>query len=332
MYHRIMREALAESSKIAVLLPSTNFGVSRESGEETSSLETRGMKAGCARGEKGVGERVRAALRPMHALHVYGAVGIAVFGWSLGRWAGFDSTPLLPLWLAGALLVYNLDRLKRDPADWVNTPERVSAHRTLRGWSWLLAGLGAVVLVAWPLWTGDAGLLVLIGVALPLSLSYTFPLLGQRMKDVPVVKTLFAPLVVLAAVLGPPVLLQGLAVSPALMLAAGWSWALLMFNMVLCDLRDIDGDRALGTRSLPVLLGRKGTHGLLWALIAAGTGCAAIHGWPVLACCTVALLGPLALAAQWRQDEGFYEWLAEGTLFLPALVDLGKHLAHRLAA
>jgi len=259
-------------------------------------------------------------------------VGIAVFGWSLGRWAGFASGRLLPLWLAGALVVYNLDRLKHDPADWVNTPGRVSAHGMLRGWSWLLAGAGAVVLVGWPLWTGDAGLLVLTAVAVPLSLSYTFPLLGQRMKDVPVVKTLFAPLVVLAAVLGPPVLLQGLAVSPALMLAAGWSWALLMFNMVLCDLRDIDGDRALGTRSLPVLLGRKGTHGLLWALIAAGTGCAAIHGWPVLACCTVALLGPLALAAQWRQDEGFYEWLAEGTLFLPALVDLGKHLAHRLAA
>jgi hypothetical protein len=268
----------------------------------------------------------------MHALHVYGAVGIAAFGWSIGRWAGFDSAHLLPLWLAGALVVYNLDRLKQDPADCFNTPERVNAHATLRTWSWLLAGLGAVVLVAWPLWTGDTGLLVLTGVALPLSLSYTFPLLGQRMKDVPVVKTLFAPLVVLAAVLGPPVLLQGLAISRALLLAAGWSWTLLMFNMVLCDLRDIEGDRALGTKSLPVLLGRARTQGLLWALIAAGAACAIVHGWPVLACCTVAMLSPLALAARWPRNEGFYEWLAEGTLFLPALVELGKHLAHRLAA
>ncbi len=279
-----------------------------------------------------MGARLAAVLQPMHALHVYGAVGIAVFGWSLGRWAGFDSARLLPLWLAGALVVYNLDRLKRDPADHVNTPGRVTAHGMLRGWSWLLAGLGAVVLVAWPLWTGDTGLLVLTGVALPLSLSYSFPFLGQRMKDVPVVKTLFTPLVVLMAVLGPPVLLQGLAVSRALLLAAGWSWTLLMFNMVLCDLRDIEGDRALGTRSLPVLLGRSRTQGLLWALIAAGAGCAAVHGWPVLACCTVLLLGPLALAARWPRNEGFYEWLAEGTLFLPALVDLGKHLVHRLAA
>ena len=49
-------------------------------------------------------------------------------------------------------------------------------------------------------------------------------------------------------------------------------------------------------------------------------------------CATVAALCPLALAAQRRRNEAFYEWLAEGTLFLPALVDLGKHLVHRLSA
>jgi len=268
----------------------------------------------------------------MHALHIYGAVGIAVFGWSLGRWAGFASGKLLPLWLAGALVVYNLDRLKRDPVDSVNTPERVRWHAMLRRWSWLLTAASALVLVLWPLWIGSGGLLLLTGLALPLSLSYSFPLLGTRMKDVPVLKTLFAPLVVLAAVLAPPVLLQGLAVSPALMLAAGWSWALLMFNMVLCDLRDIEGDRAAGTRSLPVILGRNRTQGLLWLLIVAGAICAVMHGWPILACATVTLLGPLALAAHRRRNEAFYEWLAEGTLFLPALVELGKHLAHRLVA
>ena len=152
------------------------------------------------------------------------------------------------------------------------------------------------------------------------------------MKDVPVLKTLFAPLVVLTAVLAPPILLQGLAVRPPLLLAAGWSLSLLTFNMVLCDLRDIDGDRAAGTRSLPVLLGGAGTQWLLWLLIAAGGACALMRGWPILASATVALLSPLALAAQRRRPEAFYEWLAEGTLFLPALVDLGKHLAHRLAA
>jgi 4-hydroxybenzoate polyprenyltransferase len=268
----------------------------------------------------------------VHALHIYGAVGIAVFGWSLGRWAGFASGRLLPLWLAGALVVYNLDRLKQDPADSVNTPERVRWHGMLRRWSWLLTVAGGAVLVLWPLWIGNGGLLLLTALALPLSLSYSFPLMGPRLKDVPVLKTLFAPLVVLTAVLAPPILLQGLAVSPALLMAAGWSWALLMFNMVLCDLRDIEGDRGAGTRSLPVLLGEKRTQGLLWLLIVAGAVCAMMHGWPILAGATVAALSPLALAAHRRRNEAFYEWLAEGTLFLPALVELGKHLAHRLVA
>jgi 4-hydroxybenzoate polyprenyltransferase len=327
-----MRDALVASSKIAVLLPSSKIGVSRESRQKTSSSETRCVEGGCEEAHSGGARGLRDALQPMHALHIYGAVGIAVFGWSLGRWAGFDSGKLLPLWLAGALVVYNLDRLKRDPADSVNTPERVRWHAMLRRWSWLLTALGALVLVLWPLWIGNGGLLLLTGLALPLSLSYSFPLFGPRMKDVPVLKTLFAPLVVLAAVLAPPILLQGLVVSPALMLAAGWGWALLMFNMVLCDLRDIEGDRASGTRSLPVLLGRDRTQGLLWLLIVAGVICAGLHGWPILAGCTVAFLGPLALAAQQRRNEAFYEWLAEGTLFLPALVELGKHLAHGLVA
>jgi 4-hydroxybenzoate polyprenyltransferase len=271
----------------------------------------------------------------VHALHIYGAVGIAVFGWSLGQWNGFASGKLLPLWLAGALVVYNLDRLKRDPADGVNTPERVRLHALLRRWSWLLTAVGAAVLVLWPLWIGNTALLLLTCLALPLSLSYSFPLMGPRLgriKDVPVLKTLFAPLVVLTAVLAPPILLQGLAVGPPLLLAAAWSWALLMFNMVLCDLRDIDGDRAAGTKSLPVLLGERETQTLLWLLIAAGVACALMRGWPILAAATVAALAPLAIAAKCRRTEAFYEWLAEGTLFLPALVELGKHLVHRLAA
>ena len=271
-------------------------------------------------------------LKPVHVLHIYGAVGIAAFGWSLGRLGGFASGGLLPLWLAGALVVYNLDRLKRDPADCVNTPERVRRHGMLRRSSWLVTWAGVAVLVLWPLWMGNWGLVLLTGLALPVSLSYSFPLLGARLKDVPVVKTLFAPLVVLTAVLAPPILLEGLALSPALMLAAGWSWALLMFNMVLCDLRDMEGDRTAGTKSLPVLLGREWTQGLLWMLIAGGALCAVMHGWLELGGMTAAALCPLAVAANRRRSEGFYEWLAEGTLFLPALVEVGKHLAQRLMA
>jgi 4-hydroxybenzoate polyprenyltransferase len=268
----------------------------------------------------------------MHALHLYGAAGIAVFGWSVARWAGFSSGILLPLWLAGALVVYNLDRLKKDPADALNTPERVRCHGMLRSWSWFLAAAGAAVLLGWPVWLRNTPLLILTALAIPVALSYSFPLFGARLKDIPVVKTLFAPLVVIAAVIVPPVLLQRLPVGVPLLLAAGWGWALLMFNMVLCDLRDMDGDRAAGTRSLPVILGPARTHALLWLLITAGAACAFIHHWPILAASTLALLSPLAIAARRPRTEAFYEWLAEGTLFLPAIVELGKHVAHHLAA
>jgi 4-hydroxybenzoate polyprenyltransferase len=319
-----MRDAFVASTKVGVLLPSSKVRVSRERLRKTSSLQTRSFQH--------LLRPLLEALRPVHALHIYGAVGIAVFGWSLGRWTGFASHAFLPLWLAGALVVYNLDRLKRDPADSLNTPERVRLHTLLRRWSWAVTAAGCAVLLLWPLWLGNATLLLLTALALPLTLTYSFPLLGARVKDIPILKTLFAPLVVLAAVLAPPILLQGLAVSPALLMAAGWSWALLMFNMVLCDLRDIDGDRAAGTRSLPVVLGERRTQHLLWLIIAAAVACALLHGWPILAWATVAALTPLALAAHRRRDEAFYEWLAEGTLFLPALVDLGKHLAHHLSA
>jgi 4-hydroxybenzoate polyprenyltransferase len=329
-----MHEALAATSKIEVLLPSSKIGVSRESRQKTSSFETLSeplITTSSARNPHSALTTVIEALRPVHALHFYGAAGIAVFGWSLGHWNGFASGSLLPLWLAGALVVYNLDRLKRDPSDTVNTPERVRLHAGLRRCSWLVTIIAGAVLVLWPLWIRSAGLLCLTALALPMALSYSFPVLGGRIKDVPVLKTLFAPLVVLAAVLAPPIFFQGLQVSGALAIAAGWGWALLMFNMLLCDLRDIDGDRAAGIRSLPVVLGENGTMVLLWATIAAGATCAFIRGWPILACATIAALSPLAIAAQRRRNEAFYEWLAEGTLFLPALVELGKHLAHRLA-
>ena len=51
-----------------------------------------------------------------------------------------------------------------------------------------------------------------------------------------------------------------------------------MFNMILCDLRDRAGDEACGIRSLPVVLGDKGTRWLLVALLA-GIEALALGAW-----------------------------------------------------
>jgi len=206
----------------------------------------------------------------MHTLQLYGAAGVAAFGWALSKMLGFSCARYAPLWFAGALLVYNLDRLKLDPADALNTPERLGQHKRFRAASIALAIASALMLIALPSHAGDWLLLLLTPAAALVSLSYSFPIFGFRFKDVPAVKTLFAPTIVLIAYLAPALLHGELRPDARVLSAAAWSECLLLFNMVLCDLCDILGDRALGTRSIPVLLGERKTSWLPQKPAAAG--------------------------------------------------------------
>ncbi len=262
--------------------------------------------------------RARDFLQPIHTLHLYGAVGITAFGWTLSRVLGFDCVRLAPLWFAGALLVYNFDRLKFDPADAMNTPQRLARHSRLRKTSIALAVGAAVFLVVFPLLTDDWLLLALTIGAGVVSLSYSFPLLGFRCKDVPVVKTLFAPTLVALAYFVPPMLRHELRMNAAA--PAAWVWIFLTFNMMLCDLRDLEGDRRIGTKSLPVLLGRRGTALLLWTMIAVLAIIAFLNGWQMFALITSAYLVSLLIALRKARAESFYEWFAEGMLLLPPMV------------
>jgi len=267
------------------------------------------------------------AARAIHVLHLYGAAGIASFGWALGRLLGFDSTPFLPLWFCGALLVYNLDRLKPDPSDALNIPERQRQHARLRTASIALTAVSAVLLVAIPARMAFAGqplLLALTPAAAVLSLSYSFPIFGFRFKDAPLVKTLFAPAVVLLAYFAPVLLRGELRPNAPALAAAAFSGCLLLFNMVLCDARDVAGDRALGTRSLPVLLGEKNTRRFLAALLAGGVLAAWTQGWFLPAGAAGIYLGTLLIALRQPRGESFYEWFVEGILFLPAAVTLAQ--------
>jgi 4-hydroxybenzoate polyprenyltransferase len=102
-----------------------------------------------------------------------------------------------------------------------------------------------------------------------------------------------------------------------------------MFNMILCDLRDRAGDHACGIRSLPVVLGDKGTRRLLIALLG-GIEVLALSAWMLASgarrttWAIMCLLGPiylgsLLLAVRRPRSERFYEWVVEGMLFLPAV-------------
>ena len=140
----------------------------------------------------------------------------------------------------------------------------------------------------------------------------------------------FAPTIVTASVLGLPWLHLGSgAGTKVLALGALRAWSFLMFNMIVCDLRDRAGDAACGIRSLPVVLGDRGTHWLLAVLLVAiegralGAGAAsssAHHAaWQMLCVLGPTYLGGILFAVRRPCSERFYEWVVEGMLFLPAV-------------
>ena len=265
----------------------------------------------------------------LHALHLYGAAGITAFGWAMCRLVGWDAGPWMPLWFCSALLIYNADRLRADPADAVNVPARVAAGARLRRVSAAIAAAAGLVLVALPIARADWLTLGLVIGGAFVCLGYSLPLLGWRWKDVPLLKSFMAPTVVAAAIFGLPLLhgapTDGAVLVPTVLRA----WVFLLFNMLLCDLRDIAGDSRAGVRSVPVVLGERRTHGLLWALLAVVEGLAltALRAaspehtrvWLLLSIGAPIYLGALIVAVRRPRSEAFYEWWVEGMLFLPAL-------------
>ena len=266
-------------------------------------------------------------------LSIYGACGIVSFGWALSKLLHFDCRPYAPLWFCAALFIYNLDRLKIDPADAVNTPRRSREAARLRTVSACIAIAAAVALVAVPALERDWLMLALVICGGLVCANYSLSPFGFRLKDVPLVKTLFAPTIVTAAILAPP-FLQQRGNFPAIHYATAgvWTWCVLMFNMILCDLRDIRGDSLNGTRSLPVALGAGGTIRLLWGVLAMvvlmsvaavlQSAPGNIELWKFLGVGTALYLAGLLAVARRQKPlpESFYEWWVEGILFIPAVI------------
>ena len=266
----------------------------------------------------------------LHALSLYVAAGITSFGWALSTLAGWDAYPWLPLWFCAALLVYNADRLQSESADSLNVPRRTAISERLRGLSLTLIAASSAVLLLLPVARRDWRTLVLVIAGAIVCLNYSRPILGFRFKDVPLLKTFFAPTIVATALIGLPLVHEGPAKHDGYFaVLTAYAWALLLFNMVLCDLRDLIGDRRVGIVSLPLALGVKRTRQSLWVLLgimeALALGALAsapaelARVWIILSFGVPCYLGSLLLALRLPRSEGFYEWWVEGILFLPAL-------------
>lgn len=287
------------------------------------------------RRRRGLATRSRAARMAvdwLHALHIYGAFGIAAFGSAICALFGWDHSQWVTYWFLAAMFIFNVDRAWPDPADAINVPRRREVSGALRVVSWLVATVSAFFLVYLPFRQGDWITLGAVLVGSVVCLGYSLPIFGnRRLKEVPLLKTFFAPSIVLLSIFGLP-LIHGHWPSrfSVLLLAAMWAWGYMLCNMLLCDLRDLRGDRKTGVASIPVQLGRKATHRLLWILIACTGGLAALLAafpgnsfrgvWLLIAVIGSVYVGGLAVAVRQRRTERFYEWWVEGMLFLPAVV------------
>jgi 4-hydroxybenzoate polyprenyltransferase len=207
-------------------------------------------------------------IQQVYLLEVVGGVAITCLGWVCCRLTGSPWLRSAPLWLGGYLLVYNLDRLHYDPADQLNTPTRFLHRESLRSKRLLLIWLSAATLAGWPAITGRWWLIppIVLAIAALQFYSRPAPLLRKRLKDLPVLKTFIAPILIAAVLVLWPVLEVRTSLGAKEILVFFWCFVILSVNSISFDLRDIQGDRQNGTRTLPVLLGANWSTVLIVAL------------------------------------------------------------------
>ena len=229
---------------------------------------------------------------------VFPAMGIAAFGAAIAHLAESAIWPGAVLWFCGGLLVYNVDRDIIDPSDVQNTPHRQPGRdRAVRRLFMLLAAGGL-------LWQAGAqlGMVILGAIA---CLAYSLPICGVRIKSLPAIKTLFPPLAITGA--------YALIAQIDHWWLLFWTFVVLLINVLLCDVRDREGDARHGTRTLAVLLGAR-TQAGLWALLTLALAISATLQ-PLLLAPTHIYLAILIMRGP-QDSHAFYEWGVDGMLFV----------------
>jgi 4-hydroxybenzoate polyprenyltransferase len=163
--------------------------------------------------------------------------------------------------------IYNLNRKTDESEDAVNHAHRYAFTKKYEKILYL-SGIGAYLLAL--VLSGFYGILVILVSSIPLltGLIYSTPILPQgfryrRLKEIPVLKSL---LVAIAWALPPallPVYISGASPDLVTLAVILFFFSLVFINTVLFDIRDLEGDRAAGVRTIPVLLGIPRTKTLL---------------------------------------------------------------------
>ena len=219
-------------------------------------------------------EWIQSILVTIYVLEPVGAAAVTSLGWAACRILKINWMPSAPLWFAGYLFVYNFDRLYPDPADPVNVPVRWRKTLKLRSARIGLVLLSSFVLIIWPVLTGRWWLVLALGLAVVLLQFYSRPIPGtcHRIKDLPYIKSLSVPGLIAGALVVWPCLENGRPLRAKECFVFLWCLLVLTINSLVFDYRDIPGDAAFGTRTLPVQLGRRNTIYLLLVLVIATGG------------------------------------------------------------
>jgi 4-hydroxybenzoate polyprenyltransferase len=222
--------------------------------------------------------QTQSILVTIYLLELIGATAVTSLGWAACGILRIDWIPSAPLWFAGYLLVYNLDRLYQDPADRVNTPVRAGKSEELQRFRVCLVVLSATVLLVWPLLTSRWWLVLaeISIVGLLYFYSRPIPRLGFRLKDIPYIKSLIAPGLIAGILVVWPCVENGRSFRWKESVIFVWCLLALTINSLVFDYRDIEGDTMVGTRTIPLRLGRRNTVLLLLILT---TAWIAVSGW-----------------------------------------------------
>ena len=163
--------------------------------------------------------------------------------------------------------IYNLNRKTDESEDAINHAHRYAFTKKYNKILYL-SGIGAYLFAL--VLSGFYGISVILVSSIPLftGLIYSMPLLPKRfgyrrLKEIPVLKSL---LVAFAWALPPallPVYISGATPSLVTLAVILFFFSLVFINTVLFDIRDLEGDRAAGVRTIPVLLGITRTKTLL---------------------------------------------------------------------
>jgi 4-hydroxy-3-methylbut-2-enyl diphosphate reductase len=220
---------------------------------------------------RGAGGMLRGLLIGAVRSYLYSAVAAVGLALAAMHLLGLQTLPLgtLALVFAYVFVVYTINRRATQPRGNPaagGRPPRGRENRLLLAAGGL--GLGSLALA----WHYGPGVLLLLALAYAAGIIYTVPLLPRRfsrrrLKDIPASKDLFVAAAWAVVLTGLPVLVAGLSPLGEAVLGTGAIVFLLVFGKtVALDLRDTEGDRLIGTETIPVLAGRRAALRLLYAL------------------------------------------------------------------